>query len=88
MQHGGRCQNGPRLKIEMMVQPELVEELQSERLHLLGMFQIAAHSARKCLRARNHHLPAVALLFAGLRRFHLRARQFIQQAFAHAQLAE
>ena len=68
----------------MMVRPQLVEELQGERLNLLRVLQIAANLAGIGLRAGEHHLRTIPLLVGKLGRAHLRGGKFIQQALAHS----
>ena len=42
---GGSFENSARFKIEVMVGPEFVEELQSQQADLLGVLEVAAQSA-------------------------------------------
>ena len=84
VKHRGGGQNGSRFKIQMMVGPQLVKELQGERLDLLRVLQVAAHAAGEGLRAGEHDLRMFPLLIGKFGRAHLRRGKFVQQALAHS----
>ncbi len=84
VQQRGACEHGAGLKIQMVIGPELIEELQGQHPNLLGVIQIAAHPASKGFRADQHFVGMLVLFFRQLRRADLCGCQLVQQPFAHA----